>query len=147
AVEDLERKLVSLDAQIKAAEADVLAAGAEVDSLATGMRNLVVASPIDGVVMTKPAAVGDITSPGTPLVELADFGTLLVEVDVPEGRLALAKVGGPCDVALDALPDQRFRGSVVETSPRLNRAKATGTVKVKIESPPPELRPEMSARV
>jgi len=146
-VEDLEQKLVSLDAQIKAAQADVLAASAEVDSLTTGLRNLVVASPIDGVVMTKPAAIGDITSPGTPLVELADFATLLVEVDVPEGRLALARVGGPCDVALDALPDQRFRGTVVETGPRLNRAKATGTVKVKIESPPPELRPEMSARV
>jgi len=31
--------------------------------------------------------------------------------------------------------------------PRLNRAKATGTVKVKMEAAPPELRPEMSARV
>lgn len=146
-VEDLERKLVSLDAQIRAAEAEVAAAGAEVDSLSTGMRNLTVASPIDGVVMSKPAAVGDITSPGTPMVELADFSTLLVEVDVPEGRLAMAKVGGPCDVALDALPDQRFRGTVAETGPRLNRAKATGLVKVKIENAPPELRPEMSARV
>lgn len=146
-VEDLERKVASLDAQIKAAEAEVLAAGAEAESLATGLKNLVVTSPIDGVAMTKPAAAGDIASPGVPLVELADFGSLLVEADVPEGRLALAKVGGPCEVALDALPDQRLRGVVVEVGPRLNRAKATGTVKVKLESPPAELRPEMSARV
>jgi HlyD family secretion protein len=145
--DDLALRVTSLDAQIKAAEAEVLAANAEAASLATGLRSLVIASPIDGVAMTKPAAVGDIASPGTPLVELADFGTLLVEVDVPEGRLALAKVGGPCEIALDAVPDQRFRGSVVEVGPRLNRSKATGTVKVKLEAPPPELRPEMSARV
>jgi HlyD family secretion protein len=145
--DDLERRLVSLDAQIKAADAEVLAANAEAASLATGLKNLVVTSPIDGVVMTKPAAVGDIASPGVPLVELADFGTLLVEVDVPEGRLALARAGGSCEVALDALPDQRLRGAVVEVGPRLNRAKATGTVKVKLDAPPPELRPEMSARV
>jgi HlyD family secretion protein len=145
--DDLERKLVSLDAQIKAAEAEVVAANAEAASLATGLKNLVVASPIDGVVMTKPAAVGDIANPGAPLVELADFGTLMVEVDVPEGRLALAKTGGGCEVALDAMPDQRFRATVMEVGPRLNRAKATATVKVKLDAPPPELRPEMSARV
>ncbi|MFO0755595.1 MAG: efflux RND transporter periplasmic adaptor subunit [Byssovorax sp.] len=146
-VEDLERRLTSLDAQIKAAEADVAAAGAEVDSLATILRSLVITAPIDGVAMTKPATVGDIASPGVPLVELADFGSLLVEVDVPEARLALVKPGGPCDVALDALPDRRLRGVTVETGPRLNRAKATATVKVKVEDAPPDLRPEMSARV
>jgi RND family efflux transporter MFP subunit len=147
APDDLERRLASLDAQIKAAEAEVLAAGAEADSLATGLKNLTVASPIDGVVMTKPAAVGDITSPGIPLLELADFGSLLVEADVPEARLAQAKLKGPCEIALDAIPEKRFRGTVVEVSPRLNRAKATGTVKVELEGAPPELRPEMSARV
>ena len=145
--DDLKRKLASLDAQIRAAEAEVLAADAESKALATGLKNLVVASPIDGVVMSKPAAVGDIASPGMPLVELADFASLLVEVDVPEARLALAKVGGPCEVAFDAMPDQRFRATVTEVGPRLNRAKATGTVKVKLEAPPAELRPEMSARV
>jgi hypothetical protein len=36
---------------------------------------------------------------------------------------------------------------VVEVSPRLNRAKGTATVKVRFEAIPPELRPEMSARV
>ena len=51
--------------------------------------------------------------------------SLLVETDVPEGRLHLVKKGGPCEIVLDAYPDKRFRGEVVEVSPRLNRAKAT----------------------
>lgn len=147
AADDLERKLASLDAQIKASEAEVLAAEAEQKALATVLKSLVVPAPIDGVAVTKPAVVGDIASPGVPLVELCDLGSLLVEVDVPEARLGLAKVGGACEIALDAMPEKRLRGAVVEVSPRLNRAKATGTVKVQIDGAPEGILPEMSARV
>jgi hypothetical protein len=48
---------------------------------------------------------------------------------------------------LDAFGDRRLRGEVVELAPRLNRAKATGTVKVKVLDAAELLRPEMSARV
>jgi multidrug efflux pump subunit AcrA (membrane-fusion protein) len=80
-------------------------------------------------------------------LELADFTSLLVEADVSEGRLAVVKAGGPCEIVLDAIPSERFQGEVVEVGPRLNRSKATATVKVRFKAPPAELRPEMSARV
>jgi RND family efflux transporter MFP subunit len=146
-VDDLERKVTSFDAQIRATEAEVGAANAEVESLATGLGNLTIASPIDGTVMSKPAAIGDVTNPAMPLAELADFASMLVEVDVPEARLGQVKLQAPCEVVLDALASSRLRGEVVEVAPRLNRAKATGTVKVRLLEPPAELRPEMSARV
>ena len=145
--DDLARKLASIDAQIRATEAEVAAANADVTALATGRGNLAIASPIDGVVLSKPAGVGDVTTPGVPLVELADFGSILIEADVPEARLGPIQPGAPCEVVLDALPNDRLVGSVVELAPRLNRAKATGTVKVRVENAPALLRPEMSARV
>ncbi len=146
-VDDLEARRKSLEAQIKAAEAEVYAAQAEVTSLSTGLKNLKIAAPIDGTAVTKPVSVGAVASPAEPLVELADFGSLLVEVDVPEGRLGLVKDGGPCEVVLDAFGSERFRGEVAMIAPRLNRSKATGVVKVRLVQPPPNLRPEMSARV
>lgn len=146
-VDDLDARLKSLDAQVKAAQAEVTAAQAEVQSLSTGLKNLKIFAPIDGTALTKPANIGDITSPNMPLVELADFSTLLVEVDVPEGRLELVKPDGPCEIALDSVPSKRFPGTVVAISPKLNRAKATAVVKVKFNRPPEQLRPEMSARV
>ena len=146
-VEDLETRHGTLAEQLKAAEADAQAADAEAEALNVGLRNLTVVAPIDGAALTKPAQVGDVVSPGTLLVELADLSTLLVETDVPEGRLHLIKPGGPCEVVLDAIPSERFRGEVAEVGPKINRAKATATVKVRLVDRPELLRPDMSARV
>ena len=43
---------------------------------------------------------------------MADMSTLEVEADVSESSLAKIKVGQPCEITLDALPDARFRGRV-----------------------------------
>ncbi|NUP14210.1 MAG: efflux RND transporter periplasmic adaptor subunit [Polyangiaceae bacterium] len=146
-VEDLEAKMKSLDAQLKAAEAETFAMSTDVDTLKTGLKNLKIEAPMDGTIASKPAGLGDITNPSVPLAELIDFSSLLVEADVPEGRLHLAKPGRPCEIALDSMPGESFVGEVVEVGPRLNRAKATGSVKVKFVNMPEELRAEMSARV
>lgn len=146
-VEDLEARIAALEAQVAAADAETTAAAAEANASAVVLKSFVIEAPIDGVVMNKPAAVGDVTFPEGPLAEIADFTTLLVETDVPEGRLHLVREGGPCEISLDALPGERFPGTVVGFGPRLNRSKATATVKVKFDAPPPVLRPEMSARV
>jgi RND family efflux transporter MFP subunit len=148
-VDDLSARLAALDAQTKAAEAEAQAAQAEARALATGLGNLRIVAPIDGTAVTKPASVGDIAGPTNvgSLVELVDFKSLLVEVDVPEVKLGVVHKGGPVEIVLDALAPQRFPGEVVELGPRLNRAKATGLVKVKFDAIPEDLRPEMSARV
>ena len=147
--DDLAARVRTLEAQARAQEAEVIAAEAEVRTLVTTRGNFRVSAPMNGTILTKPAQVGDVVNPGMtgPLVELADFASLLVETDVPEARLGLVTPEGPCEVVLDALPGERFRGRVVDVGPRLNRSKATATVKVAFESIPPRVRPEMSARV
>lgn len=146
-VEDLDARIKALEAQVKAADAETMAAAAEAEATSVVLKNFIITAPIDGTVMGKPAAVGDVTFPEAQLAEIADFSTLLVESDVPEGRLHLVRIGAPCEIALDAQPDERFSGTVYELGPRLNRSKATATVKVKFDAPPEVLRPEMSARV
>ena len=81
------------------------------------------------------------------LVELVDFDSLRVEVDVPESRLGMIKRGTPCEIVLDAFPDKRQRGEVTELSPRLDRAKATGVAKVRFVDGLDGVLPEMAARV
>lgn len=146
-VEDLDARIKALEAQVKAADAETAAVAAESTATSVILKSFVIEAPIAGTVMGKPASVGDVTYPEAQLAEIADFGTLLVESDVPEGRLHLVKIGAPCEIALDAQPADRFPGTVLELGPRLNRSKATATVKVKFDAPPGVLRPEMSARV
>jgi len=145
--DDLAARVKSLEEQVRAADADVAAAQAEVAALATNLGNTTIRSPIDGTVTTKPLLTGDVVSPGTSMAHIADFSSIVVETDVPEGRLARVKKGGPCEIVLDAYPEKRWRGEVVEVSPQLNRAKASATVKVRFLDRDDTVLPEMAARV
>ncbi|MES2071259.1 MAG: efflux RND transporter periplasmic adaptor subunit [Pseudomonadota bacterium] len=111
-------------------------------------------APFDGVVLVKNANVGDIITPfssaaGTQgaVVTMADMSTLEVEADVSESNLAKARIGQPVEITLDALPDARFRGSVVGIVPTVDRAKATVMTKIRFEKLDSRILPEMSAKV
>jgi RND family efflux transporter MFP subunit len=145
--DDLAARAKSLEEQVRAADADVTAAQAEVNALSTNLANTTIRAPIDGTVINKPLLPGDVVSPGTSMVKIADFTSIVVETDVPEGRLQRVKKGGPCEIVLDAYPDKRWRGEVVEVSPQLNRAKASATVKVRFLDRDDTVLPEMAARV
>jgi HlyD family secretion protein len=145
--DDLTARVKSLEEQVHATDADVAAAQAEVAALATNLGNTTIRAPIDGTVTTKPLLPGDVVNPGTSMAHIADFSSIVVETDVPEGRLARVKKGGPCEIVLDAYPERRWRGEVVEVSPQLNRAKASATVKVRFLDRDDTVLPEMAARV
>jgi multidrug efflux pump subunit AcrA (membrane-fusion protein) len=66
---------------------------------------------------------------------------------VSESSLAKIRVGQPCEITLDALPDARFRGRVSRMVPTVDRAKATVMTKVKFDEIDPRILPEMSAKV
>jgi RND family efflux transporter MFP subunit len=145
--DDLGARAKSLEEQVHATEADVTASQTEVTALSVNLANTTIRAPIDGTVITKPLQPGDVVSPGTPMARIADFNSIMVETDVPEARLHLVKTGGPCEIVLDAYPDKRWRGEVADTSPQLNRAKATATVKVRFLDRDATVLPEMAARV
>jgi RND family efflux transporter MFP subunit len=108
---------------------------------------MTITAPFDGRVLLQPIVVGDMATPGVELFKVADFESIRVETDVPEGRLHLVKKGGPCEIVLDAYPDKRWRGEVDMVSPTLNRAKASATVKVRFLDRDDTVLPEMAARV
>jgi len=152
--DDLGAHLVSLESEVRAADGEAIAADAdarvaeaEMSTQSTNLTNMTIAAPMDGTAVTKPAEVGDVVSPVGTLVELVDFASLRVEVDVPESKLGMIKPGSPCEIVLDAYPDKRQRGEVTELSPRLDRAKATGVAKVKFVDGLAGVLPEMVARV
>lgn len=145
--DDLGARVTALEEQVKAGEAEVLAAAADVGALRETLDQYTILSPITGVVQTKPPQIGDVVGPTLPLLEIVDPNSLMVEVDVPEARVYLVRQGQACDIVLESVPNKNFSGRVVELAPRLNRAKATATVKVRFEEQPERLAPEMSARV
>ncbi|MBM4294372.1 MAG: efflux RND transporter periplasmic adaptor subunit [Deltaproteobacteria bacterium] len=111
-------------------------------------------SPFDGVVTTKFAEVGEVVAPfgaavnaRAAVVTMADLNSLMVEADVSESNLDKVKVGQPCEISLDAIPDKRFAGEVHMIVPTADRAKATVLTKVKFLEFDDRILPEMSAKV
>jgi len=141
-------------ATVAAAEAAVAASSAALRGAAVALEYTHIRAPFDAVVLTKNADVGDIVTPvgaaanaKASVVTIADMSSLQVEVDVSETNLELVKVGQPCEIRLDALPDSRFRGAVHAIVPTVDRSKATIMVKVRFLDNDPRILPEMSAKV
>ncbi len=139
--------IASASAAIAVAEANARNAEVAVDY--TRIR-----APFDGVIVSKAANVGDMVTPFSSaadskgaVVSMADMTTLEVEADVSESSLAKIKVGQPCEITLDALPDARFRGRISRMVPTVDRAKATVMTKVQFDTIDPRILPDMSAKV
>jgi RND family efflux transporter MFP subunit len=149
ALDDLVARLRSMREAANASDAEVAATVAEAAALQTDLDDRTIVAPMNGTVLNKPRAAGELVGPQEldgSIAEIADFTTLMVEIDVPEARLALAKIGSPAEIVLDAYPSRRYRGRVTEIGKRVNRAKATVVVKVAFVDPPDGVIPDMSAR-
>lgn len=141
-------------AAVAAAEAAIKAGRAGLQSANVAIEYTVIRSPFDAVVLTKNADVGDIVTPigaaadaKAAVVTIADMESLQVEVDVSESNLQMVKRGQPCEILLDALPDDRFPGEVHMIVPTADRTKATVMVKVRFLDRDSRVLPEMSAKV
>jgi len=141
-------------AGIAAARGNIAAAAAQVQVQAVNRANTEIRAPFDGVVLVKNANVGDMITPFSSaagaqgaVVTMADMGTLEVEADVSESNVGRVAIDMPVEITLDALPEARFRGSVVRIVPTVDRAKATVMTKVRFERLDPRVLPEMSAKV
>jgi RND family efflux transporter MFP subunit len=140
-------------AAVDAAEATVKANTAALKAANVAIEYTLIRAPFNAVVLTKDADVGDIVTPigaaaeaKAAVVTIADMESLQVEVDVSESNLGNVRVGQPCEIQLDALPDLRFRGVVHMIVPTADRSKATVMVKIRFIDKDPRILPEMSAK-
>jgi RND family efflux transporter MFP subunit len=137
-----------------AALAQIKAAEAALQSVRVGLEYTLIRAPFDGVILTKNADVGEVVAPfgssvnaKAAVVTMADMESLIVEADVSEINLEKVKAGQPCEITLDAFPEERFPGEVHMIVPTADRSKATVQTKVKFLKIDDRVLPEMSAKV
>lgn len=128
------------DSHIAQSRAMVLSARAALDY--TRVR-----APFDGVVLARPAQVGELAAPGAPLYVLEQEGGLRVEVAVPESLAGSVQLGQQVEVHVDANA-RVLTGTVGEVSPQVDAAARAFVVKVDLPSDALEgLNAGMFARV
>ncbi|MGZ9143833.1 MAG: efflux RND transporter periplasmic adaptor subunit, partial [Candidatus Binatia bacterium] len=111
-------------------------------------------APFDGTVLKKNADVGEIVAPlagaassRAAVVTIADMSSLEVDADVSEANITRVSAEQPCEITLDAYPQQRYPGYVTKIVPTADRAKATVLVKIKFRQYDQKVLPEMSAKI
>ena len=115
----------------------------------------VVHAPFSGVVVDKPAQVGEMISPffggggftQTGIATIVDMNSLEVDVDVNEAYIDRVRAGQPAVAVLDAYPDWRIPAHVIAIVPTADKSKATVRVRVALESKDRRILPQMGVRV
>ncbi len=136
-------------AGIQQAQAAAEAARAALRAATVGASYAVITAPFDGVVTDKRVEVGNMATPGTPLMTVEDDRSFRLEVRVDESRVGDIDRTGTVEVAVDALdqagaPAAAHAGTISEVSRSLDGAHA---FQVKIDLPAnPALRSGMFGR-
>ena len=149
---------VTTRAQLDSAEAQLKGARARVEQIRINMQDMIVRAPFAGTIATKNTEVGEVISsvmmgqvggtlPAGAICTLVDLKTLEVVADVNEASIGQLREGQSAEVAVDAFPNQKWKGVLRQIIPTADRAKATVQVKVKILDPGDRLLPEMSSSV
>jgi RND family efflux transporter MFP subunit len=147
-------RLKKAQAALASQKAAVASSQANQRAAQVAVEQTLIRAPFEAIVLTKNADVGDNITPFSSaagakgaVVTVADMNTLEVEADVAESNIGKLKVGQPCEVQLDALPEVRLSAVVSRIVPTVDRAKATVLVKVRFVDKDARVLPDMSAKV
>lgn len=143
---------------IQSAEAQLALARASLGVLEARRVKMVLVSPIDGLIVRRNIKRGEMATPGSPLLTVANLDPIEVKVYIAERKVGRIRVGQTGRVAVDSYPGEEFPGKVVwisskaEFTPRNvqtreERVNMVFAVKVRVENPEGKLKPGMPADV
>lgn len=127
----------ALHAKKEQATAALSAAEAALDAAQALRTYADVTAPMDALVTAKHAEVGQMASPGLPLLTVEDPSAYRLEVPVPEDVLSRVHVGDAVPIFLETSQDP-LTGRVVEVLPSVDSQSRSGLVKISMPSPPSE---------
>jgi len=135
------------DSTYKAAQANVDASQAAYRGQSNQAGYAALVSDVDGVVTEVDAEVGQVVSPGTPVVRVAKAGEKEIVIGLPEDKVETLRRVQDVQVRLWADPKKLVAGKIREISPVADPATRTYTVKVSIPDSLAEAKLGMTAVV
>ena len=151
-------------AQIQSSQRRVAQAQAQMKRVEDVLAKFDVIAPLDGIVTNLPVRIGETVVPGvqnsaaSAVMTIADMSLITAEVKVDETDIVTLKLGQATEVTIDAVPDQKFPGHVIEigntailrstgavaaNNTSSNEAKDFKVV-IALDNPPPTIRPGLS---
>lgn len=139
----------STSQSIAAQQAQVAQAQAGVASAEANLAGAEIVAPISGIVTQLDAKLGQLATPGTPLVSIIGNGGFEVDAGVSETDVGKLAVGNKVSMTLDAFPNETFTGSVFYIAPAQTNSQGVISYQIKIsfDKVDPRLKSGLTANI
>ena len=145
-------------AGIEQAQAVAMEAEAQLALVDVQIDRLILAAPVDGVVLTRSVQPGEVIQAGMTAMTIAKLDTLTVTVYISEDRYGEVKLGDSATLSVDSFPGETFNATVTriadqaEYTPRNVQTKeerqtTVYAVELSVENPDGKLKPGMPVDV
>lgn len=142
--------------EIAVAQANLAEANANLGLSRINLDYTTLRAPTTGVVTVRQAELGEVVSPGSPIVTLADLDHIWLRAYVAETDLGRVHFGQDVVVTTDTYPGKQYRGHIsfiasdAEFTPKSvqtyqERVTLVYRIKIDVENPNHELKPGMPA--
>jgi RND family efflux transporter MFP subunit len=154
-LDESQRSVDTLKAQIASTQKEVIASQARLRSAQQSLKNYTILAPFSGLIVSKNAQIGEMVSPvsagggytRTGIATIVDMESLDIEVDINESNIAQVKVGQNAIAILDAYQGWKIPAKVKTIIPTADRQKATVKVRISFDVKDPKILPDMGVKV
>jgi membrane fusion protein (multidrug efflux system) len=145
--ENLRKQEVNTLAELEAAQARDKQTRATVNNLQAIIGKKVIRAPFDGRVGIRAVELGQVLSPGTPIISLQTVSPIYAEFQLPQQSLADVKVGQKISLKIDVFPKESWEGTVTTINPEVDPGTRNVRMRATVENPDGRLNPGMFASV
>jgi multidrug efflux pump subunit AcrA (membrane-fusion protein) len=130
---------------VEMAQASLEAAGAQLAQAEKALADTTIRAPFDGYITARPVAAGEYVAFNNKIATIVRIGTLKLQLQAPEQRAALTKLGMAVVAHVSAYPDRDFNGKVTAVNPAVDPSSRIFVIEARFDNPAAELRPGMFA--
>ncbi len=105
-----------------------------------GSSNIVIQSPLDGVVTARSVNVGQVVMSGQESLTITDLSLVWIEANLLENDFGTVRIGSQAVITTPAYPGRQYRGSVDYIDPQVDSETRTAKVRVAVNNPGLALR-------
>ena len=145
--ESLRKQEVNTQAELESAQARDKQTSATVVNLRAIINKKIIRAPFDGRAGIRAVELGQVVSPGTPLVSLQTVSPIYAEFQLPQQALSAVKLGQKVTVKVDVFPDSSWEGTVTTINPEVDPATRNVRMRATVENADGRLNPGMFASV
>ena len=130
---------------VEMAQASLEAARSQLAQAEKALADTTIRAPFDGYITARPVAAGEYVALNNKIATIVRIGTLKLQLQAPEQRAALTKVGMVVVARVSAYPDRDFTGTVTAINPAVDPSSRIFVLEARFDNPRAELRPGMFA--